>query len=251
MADYSVPFRIITVAETVSTNTDALELGRSGEQGPLWIIAKCQTGGKGRSGRTWLSLEGNLHASLLIVIDVIPAKLPQLSFVAGVAAFDAIAQCLPGARAKGMRIKWPNDILMPDGKLAGLLIESMSAPRGRPAVVAAGFGINIANAPSVSDQPVTAIAQHAAEPPSVDNMISALDMAMRQWLAIWKCGDGFQDVRVAWMERSGTLGELVTIRSARGTVSGYYLGLDDAGGLLLKSPGGLIESYGYGDVSLS
>ena len=68
-----------------STNAEALDLARQGERGPLWIVARRQTAGRGRRGRAWISEDGNLFASLLITVSVPPECWPQLSLVAALA----------------------------------------------------------------------------------------------------------------------------------------------------------------------
>ena len=82
---------IIAFDEIDSTNTEAVRQAQRGVTGPLWITAWHQTRGKGRSGRSFVSPSGgNLYASLLLSLETVPSSLPQLSLLAGVAAFDAI-----------------------------------------------------------------------------------------------------------------------------------------------------------------
>src|SRR5213593_31873 len=82
-----------------STNTEALNLARQGECGPLWIIARRQTAGRGRRGRAWISQPGNLYATLLLTGPGPVEHWPELSFVAALAIHDAIveltADCKP------------------------------------------------------------------------------------------------------------------------------------------------------------
>src|ERR1700741_2991910 len=91
-------YRLAAYESVESTNSTALSLARSGEQGPLWVVTRAQTAGRGRRGRAWSSGEGNLAASLLITTNVVPAVAATLSFVAGLALDDALRSCAPGAR---------------------------------------------------------------------------------------------------------------------------------------------------------
>ncbi len=116
----------------------------AGCQTPLWIVAEEQTKGRGRSGRTWLSPRGNLYASLLLTTSVGPATATQLSFVAGIAALEAIAGILPPARRPSLKLKWPNDVLCDGAKLAGILLECLKVPNGQDLAVILGIGINVA-----------------------------------------------------------------------------------------------------------
>src|SRR4051794_41853151 len=88
--------RLITHDTIGSTNAEALRLARDGERGPLWIVAKTQTAGRGRRGRAWVSEPGNLYASLLLTDPAPPERGPELSFVAALALHDAIGGALSG-----------------------------------------------------------------------------------------------------------------------------------------------------------
>ena len=97
-----------------------------GERGPLWIAARQQTAGRGRRGNAWVSPPGNLYATLLLTDPAPPDCAPQLSFVAVLALYDAIAACAPALR-EALALKWPNDLLCRGAKLAGILIEGERA----------------------------------------------------------------------------------------------------------------------------
>ena len=124
-------YRLATHETLASTNAEALTLARGGERGPLWIVARQQTAGRGRRGNAWVSPPGNLYASLLLV-DPAPAECaPELSFVAALALHDAILDRAPDLRAD-LALKWPNDILCGGAKLAGILIEGERPARDSP-----------------------------------------------------------------------------------------------------------------------
>ncbi|WP_238307090.1 biotin--[acetyl-CoA-carboxylase] ligase, partial [Methylobacterium gregans] len=131
-----------------STNAEALALARAGETGPLWIAARMQEAGRGRRGNAWASLPGNLAVSVLWPVSGIdPERLATLGFVAGVALAEALDAscgtapgCQPGAADRSFRLKWPNDVLCANAKLAGILLEAESLPGGRRAAVI-GFGV--------------------------------------------------------------------------------------------------------------
>src|SRR4051794_6211060 len=111
MAAERTPVRHIALAAIDSTNAEALRRARSGERGPLWITAANQNGGRGRGGKTWVSPPGNLYATLLLTEPSLPRFAPQLAFVAGLAAHDAVAACAPNL-APDLQLKWPNDLLL-------------------------------------------------------------------------------------------------------------------------------------------
>ena len=113
------------LAETGSTNEDALALARTGVSGPLWIVADRQIAGRGRQGRLWESPIGNLYATLLLPVAAPPETLPQLSHVAAVALVTAVEESF--GPHPGLRLKWPNDVLLDGAKLAGMLVSLIPA----------------------------------------------------------------------------------------------------------------------------
>jgi BirA family biotin operon repressor/biotin-[acetyl-CoA-carboxylase] ligase len=127
-----------------STNAEALSLARQGERGPLWVVADRQTAGRGRRGRTWISQPGNLYASLLLTASAPPEHWPELSFVAALAAHDAVVEVAPDLKPR-LAIKWPNDLVLAGAKFAGILIE------GENGGVAIGIGINCPGHPAGRD----------------------------------------------------------------------------------------------------
>src|SRR6185437_11516664 len=132
-------YRLTAHDTLASTNAEALALARGGERGPLWVVAREQTAGRGRRGNSWVSPPGNLYATLLLT-DPAPAEYaPQLSFVAVLALYDAIAASAPALR-KALALKWPNDLLCGSAKLAGILIEGERAADAL--AVAIGIGVN-------------------------------------------------------------------------------------------------------------
>ena len=135
--------------ETVeSTMLEARKLAEQGEDaapdGTL-IWAREQTGGKGRRGNTWDSPKGNFYSSLIVRPDVPAARAAELSFVTGCAVFDTVGEvCDPGFEC---RLKWPNDILLNDAKIGGILLET-KADAGKPVdYVIIGLGVNLRSHP--------------------------------------------------------------------------------------------------------
>lgn len=238
--------RVDRLAVVDSTNAEALRRAQAGERGPLWIMADAQSSGRGRSGRSWSSEAGNLHASLLITLALPQPKAYQLALVAGVAVFDALGAVLRPL-PPGLRLKWPNDILIDGEKAGGILIESSTGAAGLSAVI--GIGINVGAAPAGLDRPATYLAARG-DCPEPRALLDAIAEAMGAWLAAWDEGRGFAAVREAWLNRAHPIGERMGINTGSEQVSGAFLGLDPEGALLLDTEGG-IRRFTYGDVSLA
>jgi BirA family biotin operon repressor/biotin-[acetyl-CoA-carboxylase] ligase len=213
----------------------------------LWVLADRQTAGRGRSGRSWTSAEGNLFASLLIETHAPLAKVGQLSLVAGVATVEAIATMGSVAR---LRLKWPNDILIGGAKAGGILVESSTRPQQAGAIAVIGVGLNLASAPADLGRGATFLSQHGLSL-SPREALCFLARAMTNWLDIWDDGKGFARVREAWLQHAGPTGEPLTVNSAGGPVQGRFAGIDDNGALLVTAMDGRQLCFTFGDVTLA
>ncbi|WP_414463213.1 biotin--[acetyl-CoA-carboxylase] ligase [Hyphomicrobium sp. DY-1] len=242
------PPRIVHVAQTGSTNADATRLGLAGEPLPLWVIADVQTGGRGRSGRQWVSQTGNLHASLAFRCTAPMEKAGQLSLLAGISVIDAIRATMDLASEAELRLKWPNDILIGFAKAGGILVESTSLREGSGFLAILGFGLNLVTFPDALGRAATALG-HFGRPPEPRILLDVLSERVFHWLDCWNAGANFAAIREAWIERAGPLGERITINTTQGPVSGTYQGLAETGALLAEV-GGAVREVNYGDVAL-
>jgi BirA family biotin operon repressor/biotin-[acetyl-CoA-carboxylase] ligase len=236
-------FRLAAHDVLGSTNAEALTQSRGGEKGPLWVVAGEQTAGRGRRGREWISAPGNLYATLLL-LDPAPAEAaPQLAFVAGLAVHDAIISCARDL-IEGLALKWPNDVLYANRKLAGILIES-ELMAGKLAV-AIGIGVNCVRHPPQTSYPATDLGE-AGKKVSPESLLYALSHSMMQRLDQWNRGAGFGQIRADWLGVTG-LGREITVRLAGRDLSGHFEGLDDDGRLILRLADGKLQTITAGDV---
>lgn len=241
--------RVAHYAEIGSTNAEAMRLGASGQAGPLWVVADEQSGGRGRSGRAWVSTAGNLFASYLFSTTVPIATAHQLSLVAGVATFEAISGLGLGRR-HGLRLKWPNDILVGTSKVGGILVESSTMPTRGDLTVVIGVGLNLASHPQIEGREVTSLAANGCVVAPA-GALDALDVALISALERWDGSRGFAAIRAAWLERCGPIGERISVQIHSGTLDGAFAGLDDDGALLIELDGGERQRCTYGDVTLT
>ena len=133
-------YRIRELAETKSTNDDAIRAAEIGEPEGLVVWAKRQTAGRGRHGRKWESPEGNLYASILLRPECAPSHAPGYGFAASLAIRDAVHAIVPGVYVK---LKWPNDVLADGKKISGMLLEAAPAKKGVIDWLVIGFGVNV------------------------------------------------------------------------------------------------------------
>jgi BirA family biotin operon repressor/biotin-[acetyl-CoA-carboxylase] ligase len=236
--------RLLAHDELDSTNAEALRLMRQGERGPLWITAERQSAGRGRRGRRWTSVAGNLHASLMLT-DPGPAEhWPQLSFVAALAVHDAVVEVAPEIKPM-LELKWPNDLLLAGAKFAGILIEGEGGEE--EGAVAIGIGINCTAHPAGTAFPATDLAAGGASV-SAAALFAALSVKMLGRLAQWNRGNGFATIRADWLARAAGLGENIRVGLADRELAGRFEGLDDDGCLVLIAPDGAKAVVAAGDV---
>lgn len=202
--------------------------------GPEWILAYRQTAARGRRGRAWANPDGNLAATL-VLFPTEPANVAALrSFVAALALFDAcVALC---GRSEGFALKWPNDVLLNGGKLAGILLES-SGRGTRLDHLFIGIGVNLASAPSPGRlepgavPPVSLLSETGAQvdPESFLDFLAAAYARREEQFTV----HGFEPIRADWLDRAARLGTLITARTAKTETSGTFETVDAQGNLVL------------------
>jgi len=218
-----------------STSLEAARRASNGERGPCWLWAARQTAGRGRSGRDWASPEGNLHATLLMPVADDPARTALHSFVACLAVADTL-DILTG-QPERVSLKWPNDALLDDHKVAGVLLESGTTTSGR--WLSIGIGIDLAHAPAGTRWPAISVAEATGQPaPAPEAALDLLASAMDARIARFD-EDGFAPVRTAWLARAARLGDVIEARLPAETVTGRFETLDDDGAMLLQTGTGL------------
>lgn len=253
------------IAETESTNDDLMARWRVGALiDPVSRLAKHQTKGKGRSGRHWFA-EPNSSLSFSLAY---PFNQPQhflhgLSLVCGLAVIQGISKSLGldemSLRHDGLSLKWPNDLLIKERKLGGILIEggklSGSNPN-EPVWMIIGIGMNLSHSKSLEDAaelPISALSElnHKHIPMEADLVWLAILNALGDYLELFAT-KGFLPFRTQWDFWDAYRDQPVSI-SESGVVkqTGIAHGINEEGALLLQEPGNTELTAIYaGDVSL-
>lgn len=219
-----------------STMAEAARRAASGLAGPTWIMAHEQTTGRGRRGRVWSSEAGNLSATLVYKPEATPAEAARRSFLAAVALFEALAIHVDRTR---LSLKWPNDVLLDGGKVAGILLES--AGQG-PYVdwLAIGVGVNLARAPEgLGDAAFPPIAVADNGGPLVDPEEFLTHLADAFATEEGKLDAfGFERIREDWLRHAARLGEVISARTGTEEITGVFETVDLAGNLMLRTAKG-------------
>jgi BirA family biotin operon repressor/biotin-[acetyl-CoA-carboxylase] ligase len=244
MASTRTAVPILAFDELDSTNSEARRRAEAGEAGPFWITALRQTAGRGRRGRNWETGQGNLAATLLMLTDREPREAAQVSFIAALAVSDLARAYLPANRVK---VKWPNDVMVDNRKLAGVLVES-GQWSGGGLWLAIGAGINLLKAPEHAERPaITLSAATMTPPPEPRVALEGLAAAFADWLEIWD-QEGFAAIAGAWTERAQGIGQVCSVRLPAETIEGIAEGLETDGALRLRLADGSIRRITAGDV---
>ena len=227
---------------TGSTNDDARALARSGAPEGTVVLASRQTSGRGRLGRAWESPEGGAYLSFVLRPPVAPAHVASLALAVAL----GVAR---GLESLGVapRLKWPNDVLLGEGKLAGVLLE-MSAETDRVEWVVAGVGVNVRR-PAVAQPGATYLADEVADVRLAQvaaAVLDGVDAAYEAWL-----GGGFSAIRAEYEARFALRGDDVRVSEMTGGVraAGIVEGVDDEGRLLVREAGGVV-AVSAGEVTL-
>jgi BirA family transcriptional regulator, biotin operon repressor / biotin---[acetyl-CoA-carboxylase] ligase len=220
--------RLVRFDTLDSTNEEARRLAAAGDTGPVWIAARVQSKGRGRRGNSWISEPGNLFATLLLAAP--HATAAQLGFAASLAAGDVIASY---AATDRVRLKWPNDVLLDNRKVAGLLLEAVG-----PGTVAIGVGINLAHHPEGTETPAISVNSVTGRTIDPDDALGNLAARFAAWYGTWR-SQGFAGLKPHWLKRASGLGGPIRARLADREIKGVFEDLDHDGALLLRSDAGL------------
>lgn len=228
-----------------STNTEAANQARQGSAEGVCVIAAEQTDGRGRHGRSWVSQPNSgLYFSIVLRPKIDMARLPLITLMAGIAVFDTLIEfdLKPD-------IKWVNDILIGEKKIAGILAETVDTPTGLAVIV--GIGVNLASSSFPEDIARTATSVEAETGQKID--ADLLAETLTRYLAYFYdmlCNvDGAADIIRHWQRRSSYfVGKGVRVSLEGSTIEGTTDGLEENGALRVKTDNGSVTIIQAGDV---
>lgn len=228
------------LAEVDSTLNEAARIAPTLTR-PEWILALHQSAARGRRGRPWANPKGNFSATLVMRPPEPAGTAALRSFVAALALFDALVAVT--GRAEGLALKWPNDVLLNGGKLAGILLES-AGQGGHLAHLSIGIGVNLVAAPEPGAlepgalRPVSLLGEVGAQV-APETLLDHLAAAYARREAEFKAR-GFVPIREAWLARAAKLGQTITARTAARETSGTFETVDASGALVLHTSEGRV-----------
>lgn len=232
---------LVRVGELGSTNDLARVMADAGLPEGTVVVARRQTQGRGRHGRTWASPPGGLWCSL-VLRPARDAGWGRLSLAMAVATCEAVDE-VAGIRSA---IRWPNDVVINGRKVAGILLE------GAPNALVVGIGIN-ANVPAEAlpeafRPGAASLHDLAGRTIDLDVLLESLSAQVASWYAVWAAG-GTQ-VMDAWTARDVTRGTRIIAESHGGTIEGIADGADPDGALRVRLPAGDVRRVVAGDLAV-
>ncbi len=230
---------IIELETIDSTNTYAKKLASEGAANGTVVWAHEQTAGRGRQSNTWESPVGNLYMSLILHPEVDTQYIGQLAFLSAVALLNVLEDMLP--KSIDINLKWPNDILIDNQKLAGILIESDSVEKW----VVVGIGVNIASAP-IGCAALSDIGYH---PCTTEDLMQKLTNEFGKLMQQWQ-NEGFGDIRERWLSHAYNISKEIVVKVGNNIVIGMFRGIDESGNLLLEPSDGSLQRINSAEVFL-
>ena len=234
--------------ETTSTQEIAKALASQGVAEGTIVVAETQSGGRGRVGRQWSSPQGGVYFSMILRPDMKPSEALRLPLVAGV----AVAQAIKRNTKLAPKLKWPNDIMLQDRKVGGILTE-MSAEMDRLDWVIIGIGLNVNTSHESYPEEVQGVATSLMElGGKIIPRVKLLQDILFEFESLYDdlVKSGFELIRDRWKSFSNTIGAKVVVSTPTEKVIGTAVDIDSDGALILKKEDGSLEKIIAGVVSL-
>ena len=246
LAARNIGWRVYHHPTLASTMDEAHRLARAGASELTAVVADEQTAGRGRLNRRWWSPAGsNLLLSLILRPPLRPCRAHRLTMACSLAVCDAVKR-VSGLEA---RVKWPNDVLIGERKVCGILSElEIDGERLEYAIVGIGLNVNadLHDAPPLL-APATSLLMEAGRAFSrLEVLLTLLEEVGRRYQAL---RDGHQ-LHHEWARRMATLGERIRVTEGERVLSGVAVDVDEDGALLLRDDAGVLRRVLVGDVTL-
>jgi len=237
----AVRWRLRRLEDVDSTNRLVLDEARAGAEPGLVVVADHQHAGRGRRGRVWTAPAGS---SLLVSVLLRPALAAEQLHVVTMAAALGLLDAVRAVAGFTAELKWPNDLVVGDRKLAGLLAEADLGPTGAVRAVVVGVGCNVtwAGYPPELEPGATACDREAGHPVERDALLAAFLDRFGERL------DALDGVPADYRAQLGTIGRAVRVELTTGALEGVAADVDEIGRLVVRAADGATTSVAAGDV---
>ena len=241
-------FNIVFLEETGSTNEEARKLAFAGYPHGTLVVADSQTGGKGRRGRSWHTPKGSSIAMSLILKPELGAEYASmLTLVQAMAVARAIEENC-GLKAQ---IKWPNDILINEKKVCGILTEmNMEGTKISSIIIGTGINVNQESLPEDISDIATSLKKESGKTQSRENLIKSICMFFEEYFKLFMESKDLSGILEEYNLRLISSGRMVKVLDPKGEFVGQALGINAEGELLVKKESGEVVTVYAGEVSV-
>ncbi|MBT4203183.1 MAG: biotin--[acetyl-CoA-carboxylase] ligase, partial [Rhodobiaceae bacterium] len=216
-----------------STNNVAFDQIKSTNLTLDWIIAEVQTEGKGRHGRSWDSPSGGLYMTKILYADINYELMSNLGFVASLALYSTVdAYVLNSFSRNSIKLKWPNDVIINQLKLAGILIESQIINSKK--IIVIGFGLNVFNEDIFRLGIKKAYLSDYTKTLKLDDLYISLINSFNNWFCKWDYGNNFNYILESWLSKTYSIGENIQVKTSDEIICGNFIGLNNDGSLVVE-----------------
>lgn len=232
--------------EVNSTNTVAKFLSKTGDENGSVVISEKQTGGRGRSGKTWESPLGGVWLSIILTPDVDYSKIPLITLTTGV----AVAKTLERIGIENPEIKWPNDIMINGKKVCGILTEAVTnSNKIETVIIGVGIDANL----TIEDFPEelqseTTTLENELGRKGDENLLIKLFLEEFEKISELFNHDDYEKILKEWRKRSYSIGKIVEVRKPFNKhYDAYVLGISKEGALVVEKNDGTLEKVISGE----
>ncbi len=242
-------FHFLLLDEIDSTNSEAKRISSTGlSPDYLVICAKRQTHGRGRSGNVWESIDGNLFMSIVVPSSGSLDTMCQLSFVSSLALENVLSSLFKSQNINTtLELKWPNDVLINDKKIAGILLESAGVNNE---YIIIGIGVNVCASPQIPDRSITDLHSEGlvfVEKHEIMNrFMSNFAVLYKDWTM-----KGFLPLRKKWLKKAKGLGKIISVNTGTSRISGKFVDIDFKGQARINISSGQVHSINTGELFFS
>jgi len=239
-------FSIINLGEVDSTNNEAKRLiSNNTPNNHIIVTATKQTEGRGRYGKKWDSIKGNLFMSIILPCLAPLDTMSQLSFVTSLAIERAITELSKRRNITcNIELKWPNDVLLNNKKVSGILLET--AGQNNEYIIV-GIGVNIKDSPNIVDYNTTSLTKENICNIDSIEMLNLIMVYFDKYYQLWVNKD-FLSLRERWLKSAKDLKKQITVNTGKSKKVGIFLDVDFSGAIRLKLDNGEIKKIHTGEV---
>lgn len=226
-----------------STNDVALKLAKLGSPEGTIVTAHSQSAGRGRRGRAWFDEPGqSALMSAILRPGIPPERFHEISFLASL----AVADCLRSEFSLQAQLKWPNDVLVNDRKICGVLVETESASEGAAVIVGVGINVNQNRFPDEISDTATSIALETNTQQDVEDVVKKVVSVLLAHYERYRTA-GFKEILDRWRSYMYGVRKRATVITNQNSLCGEVEGVDETGALVLRDDLGNIQTISSAD----